>query len=189
MRVISGDRKGHKLISPKNKDIRPTEDRIKESMFNIIGKIYEDTVMLDLFAGSGGIGIEFLSRGARLVYFIDKSKEAAQLVYSNLSKTRLDNRAVVLQKDAISALKFLDTQGLVFNYIFIDPPYKDVELFKSVLEFISGSSIITNNTIIIVEHDKELTLNENYGKIIQTDNRRYGSKSMTYYKINEVTNY
>lgn len=186
MRVISGDRKGHKLISPKNNEIRPTEDRIKESMFNIIGKIDEDSIVLDLFAGSGSIGIEFLSRGAKLAYFIDKSKDAIQLVKMNLVKTRFEERSVVLQRDSLAALKYLVTKGEFFDYIFIDPPYKDVQLFHKVLEVLSDSTLLKEKTLIIVEHDKELTLNEKYGKIIQVDRRNYGGKCMTYYKLKEV---
>jgi len=186
MRVISGIRKGHKLVSPKNMEIRPTEDRVKESMFNILGKITDDTVVLDLFAGTGGIGIEFLSRGARKAYFVDKSKDAMELIKINISKTRFDDKAILIQKDAVSSISALEIKENYYDYIFIDPPYKEVDLFHKILKAISISKLINEKTIIIIEHDKELTLNEIYGKIIQTDHRKYGSKCMTYYKLNEV---
>ena len=95
MRIISGNRRGLKLKAPKGMDTRPTEDRVKESVFNILGQNFDGDIVLDLFCGSGANGIEFISRGAEKVYFVDNSKEAIDCVKSNLEKTRFLNQAVV----------------------------------------------------------------------------------------------
>ncbi len=129
MRVISGLRKGHKLKSPKGQDIRPTEDRIKESLFNIIGPLKKESLVLDLFAGTGSIGIEFLSRGAKFVYFIDSSNESIRIIKDNLSLTKFLDSASIHKMDSINSIKFLREKGILFDYIFIDPPYEKHNLF------------------------------------------------------------
>ena len=120
MRIISGNRRGLKLRAPKGMDTRPTEDRVKESVFNILGQNFDGDIVLDLFCGSGANGIEFISRGAEKVYFVDNSKEAIDCVKSNLEKARFLNQAVVIENYMNKAIKNLDIK---FDYIYIDPPF------------------------------------------------------------------
>lgn len=184
MRVISGIKKGYKLKAPKGKDTRPTEDRIKESLFNILWNIDEESVVLDLFAGSGSIGIEFLSRGARKAYFIDKSYLSVKIIKENLKHTELEDRAEVIKNDSIKAIRLLGNKNIIFNYIFIDPPYRE-GLIMTALEEISNKKILKKQGLIIIEHEKELELEERVYDLKKVDCRNYGSKSVTFYTYNQ----
>ena len=180
MRVISGSKKGYKLKGPKGKDIRPTEDRIKESLFNILGYINEGSTALDLFAGSGSIGIEFLSRGASKVYFIDKSYWSIRAIKENLIRTKLEEKAVVIKNDAIKGIRMLDTKNIKFDYIFADPPYGE-NLIIRILENIWNQDILKMNGTIILEHEKSLVLGNEVHGFRRMDFRNYGGKSLSFY--------
>lgn len=182
MRVISGSRKGHKLKSPKGQDTRPTEDRIKESLFNILGNFEKDDLVLDLFAGTGSIGIEFLSRGVGLCYFVDLSKDSINTIKENLSHTKFLENSVVYKKDSIAAIKYLKGKKMKFNYIYIDPPFKNHKLLFNVLNTLSDYSILSENGIIIIEHENKLDLEEKINKFTIFDTRPYGSKTISFMK-------
>ncbi|MDO5041775.1 MAG: 16S rRNA (guanine(966)-N(2))-methyltransferase RsmD [Peptoniphilus sp.] len=152
MRVISGDKRGTKLFSPKNTDIRPTEDRVKENVFNLISHNLQGSTALDLFAGSGAIGIEFLSRGSERVYFVEKNKESIKLIEQNLEKTDFKSSSVLIKGDSISTLSKL--KGMKFNYIYIDPPYDKGELYVKSIESIINYDLIDENSVVIIEEDE-----------------------------------
>ncbi|MCR3957070.1 MAG: 16S rRNA (guanine(966)-N(2))-methyltransferase RsmD [Gudongella sp.] len=187
MRVISGSRKGHRLIAPKGNTVRPTEDRVKESLFNILSPLKNNANVLDLFAGSGGIGIEFLSRGSKRVYFVDRSPESIRAIKKNLEHTKLMDEAEVIKGDARAVIKQFEQGHPAFDYIYVDPPYAEVELFHKILQLIADRGILSDDGIIIVEHDKAMILNNTYSNIEVFDNRSYGSKEMTYYRNKGVT--
>ena len=160
MRVITGSARGRRLKTPEGMDIRPTTDNVKESLFNILQFDIEGRRVLDLFAGTGQLGIECLSRGAREVVFVDKSRDAVRIVKENLKTCGLS--APVLQQDALAYLR----SGQVFDLIFIDPPY-DSGLYKDVLETINSVDILSDGGIIICESRREAELppmREPYGK-------------------------
>ena len=185
MRVISGLRKGHKLKTPKGREVRPTEDRVKESLFNILNNIDEDSIILDGFAGSGSIGIEFLSRGAKLSYFVDKSAESIKSIEENLTHTKLKDNSIVIKKDLLLVIKDLKRDEIKFDYIYLDPPFNQLNLIKNVLNEININDILKINGKIIIEHEKELELEEDLYNFTQTDYRKYGSKAVTFYeKVN-----
>ena len=189
MRVISGIRKGHKLKSSKGQTTRPTEDRIKESLFNILGKLKEDSLVLDLFAGSGSIGIEFLSREAKAAYFIDSSYDSIKTIKENLTHTKLLEDAFVYKKDSLSAIEFFKDQDLKFDYIYIDPPFKNHELLFNVLKNLNKYTILKNDGIIIIEHEKSLKLDTEISAFKMIDSRNYGSKSISFFKITKEVVY
>ncbi|WP_422485174.1 16S rRNA (guanine(966)-N(2))-methyltransferase RsmD [Gudongella sp. DL1XJH-153] len=182
MRVISGIRKGHKLIAPKGGSVRPTEDRVKESLFNILSPLKSEAIVLDLFAGSGGIGIEFLSRGASKVYFVDNSYDSIEAIRKNLEHTKLREFAEVLRGDARTTIKKFSSIDIVFDYIYIDPPYAAEELFHKTLQLIADYKMLSHDGIIIVEHDKSMIFKSRYSGIELFDTRNYGSKEMTYFR-------
>jgi len=186
VRVISGERKGHKLKAPKGMEVRPTEDKIKESLFNILRPLIEDATVLDLFGGSGGIGIEFLSRGAKIAYFVDISNESISCIRENLTHTKLIDRSNIINKDAIRALSYFKDNNLKFDYIYLDPPFKKHDLLIKTLEIISNNKLIFDKGIIIIEHEKEFNLENEYYNLIRYDYRSYGSKSLSFYTISEV---
>ncbi|MGN0335000.1 MAG: 16S rRNA (guanine(966)-N(2))-methyltransferase RsmD [Lachnospiraceae bacterium] len=149
MRVIAGKARSIPLKTIEGKDTRPTTDRIKETLFNMLHNELADCLFVDLFAGSGGIGIEALSRGAGKVFFVEKNPKAAACIQENLLKTKLAEQAEVMMTDVISALYRLDGKEPV-DFIFMDPPYHQ-ELEKQVLEVLKTSSIVDEYTTIIVE--------------------------------------
>jgi len=185
VRVISGTRKGHKLKSPiKGDSIRPTEDRIKESLFNILGIIKRDSIVLDLFSGSGSIGIEFLSRGAKKCYFVDMSKKSISTIKENLSHTRLLDNAIVIRSDSIKAIQYLGNKNLKFDYIYLDPPFNKHTLLTKAINTIVEYEILSYKGIMIIEHEKQFILDEDLPKFKQIDYRNYGSKSIAFYRWN-----
>ena len=151
MRVITGSARGRKLKTPENYDIRPTTDNVKESVFNIIQFDIEGRRVLDLFAGTGQLGIECLSRGASSAVFVDQSREAVKIVKENLKACGLSG--TVVQADAMS---FLRTCGK-FDIIFVDPPY-DSDLYESVLNTVNSIDILSDGGIIICESRRERAL-------------------------------
>lgn len=153
MRVITGAARGRRLKTPENYDIRPTTDNVKEAVFNIIQFDIEGRRVLDLFAGTGQLGIECLSRGAESAVFIDKDRAAAQIIRDNLKTCGL--KATVLQEDAVSFLRHCGQ----FDLIFVDPPY-DSELYDSVLKSINLVDILSDGGIIICEARRERQLPE-----------------------------
>ena len=181
MRVISGTAKGTKLTSIDEITTRPTLDRVKESLFNIVQQKIEDAIVLDLFAGSGAIGIEFLSRGCKTAYFCDKSSNAVHMIHQNLEKTRLETNAIVLNTDYKKCLQNLQKQNISFDIIFIDPPYKD-DIAVDAVENILSLKLLKEDGFIIIETDEKEREVENLKKIdIQIfDIRKYGRANLIF---------
>lgn len=150
MRVISGYAKGHKLVAPKGFDTRPTTDRIKESLFNIISNDLDEIYFLDLFSGTGSIGIEALSRGADKAVFVDYSKECQEIIIKNLKSVKLYDKAVVIRSKVINALYDIQKNNMKFDIIFMDPPY-GANYIEETLKVIFNANILTDNGYVIVE--------------------------------------
>jgi len=150
MRVISGKAGRLLLVTPKGMAVRPTTDRIKETLFNIINPYLFECEFLDLFAGSGAIGIEALSRGAAKCVFVENSRESKDCIEKNLKSTRLEENAELLFRDAVMAIPVLYNQGKRFDIIFMDPPY-NMEHEKKVLEQLEKTRILKEDGMIIVE--------------------------------------
>lgn len=152
MRVIAGTARSLKLETPEGLDTRPTTDRIKETLFNMIQFRLPDCRFLDLFSGSGAIGIEALSRGAREAVFVENQKAALECIQKNLIHTRMLEKAKVMKQDAFVSLQSLElsTNKEPFHIVFMDPPYH-MELEKKVLEYFTVSSLVSEDTLIIFE--------------------------------------
>lgn len=148
MRVIAGSARRLLLKSPEGLDTRPTTDRIKETLFNMLMPNLRDAVFIDLFSGSGGIGIEALSRGANKAYFVENNQKAVACITENLEHTHLSDRAVVLRQDVFAALRgsIRDTADIIF----LDPPYQQ-EYDRKVLELLRDAAFVTDDTLIVVE--------------------------------------
>ena len=173
MRIISGTARGTKLFTLTGDNTRPTLDRVKESLFNIINrKIYEAKV-LDLFAGSGAIGLEFASRGAEKVVLCDNSKEAINIINKNIEKTHLKEKVELIKSDAIIALEKLKKEK--YDIIFLDPPYNSQLIEKTVEKVFSQDMLSTDGTLIVETDDEERILKEieKYKETIY-DTRSYG---------------
>lgn len=153
MRVIAGSARRLNLKTIEGLDTRPTTDRIKETLFNMINPFLADANFLDLFAGCGQIGIEALSRGAKEAVFIESNKGAAACIEENLRVTKLDSNAKVMCQDVFSALKRLEG-NYMFDYVFMDPPYNKL-LEKQILEYLKSSALINLESTIIIEASLE----------------------------------
>lgn len=173
MRIIAGLYKGRKIKAPKGFFTRPTQDRIKESLFNILfNEIYGKKV-LDLFAGSGNLGIESLSRGAKSSIFVDEDKTAVEIIKNNLEHLKIDKNAQVLKLDVISAIKNFHKNNEKFDIIFLDPPYDknyEEKVINSILEY----DILNDKGLLIIEHSGFSNLDEAYGFLKLIRNRKYG---------------
>jgi len=172
MRIISGAAKGKKLDAVKGLETRPTLDRVKEALFDIIQFNIKDSKVLDLFAGSGSLGIEALSRGAELAVLGDNSIEAIKVINRNLENTKLTEKSIVINKDYTLLLKKLAKDGYKFDVIFLDPPYKSNFAVNAADEIVK-LDILNNSGIIIIETDNAENL-EKYKKVKIYDVRKYG---------------
>ena len=146
MRVISGKARGLKLNTPKNEDVRPTTDRVKESLFNMINSYIMESEVLDLFAGTGSLGIECLSRGAKSCTFVDISKESIDIVKSNIKKARVESESIILNLDFKTAIDKLKLQNSKFDIIFMDPPYYK-NMFIEALQIISKCPLVIGSKL------------------------------------------
>jgi RNA methyltransferase, RsmD family len=150
MRVIAGKARRLQLRAPEGFDTRPTTDKTKETLFNILNPYLSDADFLDLFSGSGAIGIEALSRGAKYAAFVENNKVALDCIKYNLKNTRMENEAEVYLKNSVEAIHLLEIKGKVFDVVFMDPPYNHL-MEKEVLLTLQNSSIIYCDTIIVIE--------------------------------------
>lgn len=182
LRVISGKARGLKLDSPKNQDVRPTTDRVKESLFNIINPYIRESNILDLFAGTGSLGIECLSRGAKNCVFVDKSKDSINIIKSNVKKARVENESTILNVDFKDAVKRLSSQNQKFDVIFMDPPYYE-NMFIECLKIIDELNLLYEDGIIIVEHDTKDLFDESIGNLVKSRDKKYGNTTLTFYKL------
>lgn len=154
MRVIAGSAKGHKLDSPVGWDTRPTTDRIKESLFNMLSPRLYDCRFLDLFSGTGAIGIEALSRGARQAVFAEQNKDCASILMKNLIHTKLQDKGLLFTMDVASTLNLLAKQKEPFDIIFLDPPYHS-SLAEATLHQLSNSHLLQPNGLLVLEHSSQ----------------------------------
>lgn len=174
MRVISGEKKGLRLIGPKGKNTRPTEDRVKESIFNILMPIKSESMVLDIFSGSGQIGIEFLSRGAGKAIFIDNSRDSISIINENIQRSKYNGRAIVFKSNYLKALKKCQDEGYTFDYIYLDPPFSESKMFVTSFEKIIAYDILRDDGVLIVEHGKDLDF-DNIDGFHLIDKRKYGN--------------
>lgn len=158
MRIIAGEYKNRKLVAPKDLKIRPTMDRTKEALFNIINHNIYDKSFLDLFAGSGSIGCEAISRGASYVVCVDNNKEAIRIINEN--NKIVDNKINIINADAIN---FIKTTTSRFDYIFVDPPYDiDIDVVNNIIDLIMDNNILNNKGMLIIELGVESQIDNKY---------------------------
>lgn len=177
MRVIAGKARRLPLIAPAGKDTRPTTDRIKETLFNIIQDEVPGSYFLDLFSGSGAIGIEALSRGARQSVLVEFGKEPLRCIRTNLEKTKLTEEAVVLPVEVTYGIAKLEKTGQVFDIIYADPPYRS-EFEAKLADLVARSSIIAKGTLLIFESALDTPLD-------YVDENVYAIEKIKEYKTNK----
>ena len=187
MKIIGGVARGRKLKVPKGHAVRPTAARVKESLFNILPHDFSGLRVLDLFAGSGNVSIEALSRGAIAAVLIDESARSAAVIRENLTRLDLYRRAQVWVAPVARTLRKLDQSGDKFDLIFLDPPY-DKGLVSTTLRDIGKSSLLSPTAIVVVEHSERETVNSSYGNLILNDRRRYGDTCLSFFLRQQIVN-
>jgi 16S rRNA (guanine966-N2)-methyltransferase len=185
MRIIAGLAKGRKLLAPVGfETTRPTLDRVKESMFSIIQDRIYGSRALDVFAGTGSLGLEAASRGAKRCILVDKSPETYGFLQKNIENLKFTDICRSLNMDSYKALEKLGAEGEVFDIIFIDPPYMKNMIPKAV-EMIQELNLLEKDGIIVTKIDTQEQLYEGTDKIILSDYRRYGNTTICFYKFEE----
>ena len=186
MRVISGTARNRRLEAPKGLDTRPITDRIKESLFNIWQFRVEDSRFLDLFSGSGSVGIEAMSRGAQLTVMVDAGREAVSVIRKNIDSCRLkDVRHEVCKEDVFNAIRRLDGLGYRFDLIYADPPFTQPELYEPLMQALGSSSLLDENGSLAIRSEKDLELAEEYGNLVKYRDKTYGLSHMHFYQLKE----
>lgn len=176
MRIISGKLKGLIIEGFTIDGTRPTMDRVKESLFAMLGQAIEESICLDLFAGSGNLGIEALSNGANEVYFVDYNKIAIQTIHKNLDKAKIHHPEWIFQMDYLEALNYFQKKGKKFDIIFLDPPYQSGYL-NSCIKKIEEFNILNENGILVLEYEN---YEVNYQSFHSYKKRNYGSKTVEF---------
>jgi len=180
MRIVAGKNKGNILKSPKDLSVRPTSEKVREALFDILGISVKGTCFLDLFAGTGAAGIEALSRGAKNVIFIEKELKCIKIIKENLEKTGNSQNAVVYKIDFLVGLKLLAKKNYLLDYIFLDPPYNKGLVNISLLE-IAKLPILRKNGLVIAQHYKKEKVMENLNNLRLFNQRRYGECYLSFY--------
>jgi 16S rRNA (guanine(966)-N(2))-methyltransferase RsmD len=182
MRVIAGKYRSRRLAAPQGSSTRPTSDRLRETLFNVVAPRVPDSVWLDLFAGSGAIGIEAISRGARSATFVESSSSAARTIRKNLQNLEIDEGFEVIEREAATALRMLDSQAVTYDFCFLDPPYRKMGDYEQILGFLSQSRLLTAESLVIAEHDKHFDPGDEFGSLRRQRALRQGDAVLSFYR-------
>jgi 16S rRNA (guanine966-N2)-methyltransferase len=186
MRVIAGQYRSRPLRSLPGAEVRPTADRLRETLFNVLcagdpAKLAE-TVWLDLYAGTGAVGIEALSRGARMVYFVEQSKAAAELIAANLKSLGIAGGFRMVKSDVQKGLRQLEASGSVADFMFLDPPYSLQEEYAKTLAALAPSKLLGERSVVIAEHQKRFDPGEAFGELRRYRTLTQGDAALSFYR-------
>lgn len=187
MRVIAGTYRSRLLTAPPGTATRPTSDRLRETLFNILAPLLPDSTFADLYAGTGAVGIEALSRGARHVWFAENAPAALKSLHANLTSLRITANYTVEPRGSMPLLQKL-TQSL--DLVFLDPPYENEDAYIQTLGFLGGAAgakRLTSETLVIAEHATrgDFTLSDHHGRLARTRQLRQGDASLSFYRLTE----
>jgi len=184
MRIIGGEYRSRPLKSLPGLDLRPTSDRLRETLFNVLvaSATLEGSVWLDLFAGTGAVGIEAISRGAKSVYFVESNRKHARLIRENLQSLKITDGFEIEEREVAEALRGLDASAVRCDFCFLDPPYAMRGAYARTLEFLGESRIVTPSTIVIAEHEKKLELDERYDSLARYRTIMHGDAGISLYR-------
>jgi 16S rRNA (guanine966-N2)-methyltransferase len=182
MRVIAGKFRSRLLKGPGALRLRPTSDRLRETLFNVLGPSLEDSLFVDLFAGTGAVGIEAISRGARETIFVESNPKIARLIRENLKSLNVV-AAELIEAPAIRGLEKMAARHLLADFIFLDPPYEKIADYEQVLAFLDASHLIAPRGIVIVEHDRKTELPEFLTRLECTRQVEQGDTILSFYTL------
>lgn len=183
MRIIAGKYRSRILTGPGKLKMRPTSDQLRETLFNVLGPTVDDSLFIDLFAGTGAVGIEAISRGARHTVFVESHAGAVKLIKHNLDVLHALPAAEVIEADAVRGLERLKSRKLMADFIFLDPPYDHKEDYIRTLEFLDESHLVAPQGIVIVEHWCSHELPEMFGRLELTRNLGQGDTTLSFYRL------
>jgi len=183
MRVIGGKYRSRQLRSLRGLDVRPTTDRLRETLFNVLAPVVEDSVWLDLYAGTGAVGIEALSRGARMVYFVESSRKAAAVIRQNLQSLAIETGYELLEREAAPALRLLSSRAVCCDVCFLDPPYRMQQAYSETLGLLGQSRLLKPASIVVAEHEKHFDPGANFGALERYRELRQGDAVLSLYKL------
>jgi 16S rRNA (guanine966-N2)-methyltransferase len=186
MRVIGGKYRSRQLRSLPGLDVRPTADRLRETLFNVLTagnpSALEGTVWVDLFAGTGAVGIEAISRGASMVHFVESSGRCAELIRQNLASLEIRTGFQILKRDSIRALPALESSGTIPDFVFLDPPYDMKGAYLQTLETLSKSRLLKSESIVIAEHQKKSDPGESFQSLVRYRKLEQGDAALSFYR-------
>lgn len=182
MRIIAGSHKGRRLLSPNTNDIRPTSGRVKEALFSILGDRVIGATVLDLFAGTGAIGIEALSRGAARTMFVESHAASLKLLHSNLTQCGLSEHTEIYPGETHAFFQYAARHRLTFDIIFADPPYRD-DSPNTLLPLLGQSAMILPHTVVILEHPTKHQIPPRVGPLNRVRQYRYGDSSLSLFRL------
>lgn len=181
MRIIAGQLRGRRLRAPDGNSTRPTSDRVREALFNIISARVPGSRFLDLCAGSGAVGLEAISRGADSAVFIDQSRRALEQIEENVEQLGVGERARIVGKDALSAMRALDAQGDRFDIVYVDPPYA-AGLYRPLLRLLGHSNLVAPEGLVVVELRSRDSLPDETGSLRHYRDVRYGDTTLAFFE-------
>ena len=191
MRVIAGKFRSRTLRSLRGQDIRPTSDRLRETLFNVLTSgnpaALENTVWIDLFAGTGAVGIEALSRGAKQVFFIDNSPAAAALIRSNLDSLGIEDSYKILSDDLPRAFWRMERQHIAADVVFLDPPYRQQDSYAHTLRSLAESSVVWAMSLVIAEHEKKFDPGPEFLPLRRFRKLTQGDSTLSFYRMAKGT--
>ena len=186
MRVIAGRYRSRRLQSLRGVDLRPTADRLRETLFDILTAgnpaALEGSVWIDLYAGTGAVGIEALSRGAEMVYFVESSSRAAELILKNLHSLGIETRFQVLKQDSIQALHTFAANSVQADFVFLDPPYRMEDAYRQTLAALTNSRLLKPSAIVIAEHQKKFDSGDRFPPLERFRLLKQGDAALSFYR-------
>ncbi len=185
MRIIAGQYRSRSLGSLPGLDLRPTSDRLRETLFNVLASAggLEESVWLDLYAGTGAVGIEALSRGARQVYFVESAKKHARLLRANLTALDIASGFEIQEHEVAHALPVLESAGVVCDYCFLDPPYRMRGSYERTLLLLAQSRLLQPSSVVIAEHEKRFDPGERFGTLLRYRKLQQGDAALSFYRL------
>ena len=186
--MIAGQYRSRPLRSLPGADIRPTADRLRETLFNVLGagnpEGLQGSIWADLYAGTGAVGVEALSRGAAKVYFVESALKATRLIRENLKSLQIETGFEVIHGEVAKTLRSLEAQAVALNYVFVDPPYRREQDYAETLKFLGESKLLRTPAVVIAEHGKKFDPGEGVGRLVRYRKLVQGDAALSFYKKN-----
>jgi len=183
MRIIAGTYRGLHLRTLKGGNLRPTSDQLRETLFDVLGPRVEGSIFLDAYAGTGAVGLEALSRGARDVIFIEHHRPAVELIRRNLEALGIDSGYRLIARATMTGLERLAKENEHFDIVFLDPPYEEIREYHHVLRHLGRSPILGPDSMVVVEHSRHCVLEDSYASLARTRLLRHGDAQLSFYRV------